>query len=183
MFSTMYIGLLAMATMGLPMSAITAPGQQNSDRTADTIASQNARQEPHMSAALGHLHEADAELHKATPDKGGHREKAMQLIQQAESETEQGIAYYNQHPGQNAPTSAPTALGQAPDRTADTVANQNSSREPHMSAALGHLHKAEAELQKSSPNKGGHRENAMQLIQQAESETDQGIAYYSQQHK
>lgn len=50
-----------------------------------------------MAAALGQLHQAEAELQKATPNKGGHREKAMQLIQQAESETEQGVAYYNQH--------------------------------------------------------------------------------------
>lgn len=183
MYSKLSVGVLALAFMGLPATVIAAYGQQNPDQTADTTASQNAKQEPHMSAALGHLHEADAELQKASADKGGHRERAMQLVQQAESETEQGIAYYNQHPGQNAPASAPTASGQTPDQTADTVADQNASREPHMSAALGHLHKAEAELQKASANKGGHREKAMQLIQQAESETDQGIAYYNQQHK
>ena len=184
MYSKVSIWVLALAFMGLQASVIAAYGQQNPDQTADTTANQNAKQEPHMSAALGHLHEAEAELQKASPNKGGHREKAMQLVQQAESETEQGVAYFNQHPGQNAPASAPLASSQQnPDQTADTVASQNASREPHMSAALGHLHKAEAELQKASANKRGHREKALQLIQQAESETDQGIAYYNQEHK
>ena len=36
-----------------------------------------------MAAALGHLQEAKAALEKATPNKGGHREKAMQLVDQA----------------------------------------------------------------------------------------------------
>src|SRR5207245_3898662 len=40
---------------------------------------QMARHEPHMSAAYGHLEQARAELDKASPNKGGHREKAIQL--------------------------------------------------------------------------------------------------------
>ncbi len=183
MYTKLSLGL-AVAQMMLVATVATAAGQQNPDQTADTIASQNASHEPHMSAALGHLHEADAELQKATPNKGGHREKAMQLVQQAESETEQGIAYYNQHKGADSGT--PAAMppsGQNMDQTADTVASQNGSHEPHMSAALGHLHQAEAELKKATPNKGGHREKAMELITQAESETEQGIAFFNNQHK
>ena len=42
-----------------------------------------ARHEPHMSAALGHLEQAKAELEKATANKGGHRERALQLVDQA----------------------------------------------------------------------------------------------------
>ena len=60
---------------------------------------QMARQEPHMSAALGHLEQAKAELEKSTPNKGGHREKAMQLVDQAIQQVQQGEAYYEQHPG------------------------------------------------------------------------------------
>ena len=52
-----------------------------------------------MSAALGHLQEARAELEKATPNKGGHREKAMQLVDQAIQQVQQGEAYYQQHKG------------------------------------------------------------------------------------
>ena len=58
-----------------------------------------ARQEPHMSAALGHLEQAKAELEKATPNKGGHREKALQLVNQAMEQVKAGEAYYEQHHG------------------------------------------------------------------------------------
>jgi hypothetical protein len=95
MYSKLSIGVLGLALMFLPGLGVRASGQ-NPDQTADTVANQNAKQEPHMAAALGHLHEAEAELQKATPNKGGHREKAMQLVKQAESETEQGVAFYNQ---------------------------------------------------------------------------------------
>jgi hypothetical protein len=60
---------------------------------------QMSEHEPHMSAALGHLQEARAELEKATPNKGGHREKAMQLVDQAIQQVQQGEAYYQQHKG------------------------------------------------------------------------------------
>ena len=60
---------------------------------------QMGREEPHMSAALGHLQEAKAELEKATANKGGHREKAMQLVDQAMEQVRAGEAYYQQHGG------------------------------------------------------------------------------------
>jgi hypothetical protein len=47
-------------------------------------------------------------------------------------------------------------------------------REPHLSAAYGHLEQAKAELEKSAPNKGGHRERAMQLVDQAMQEVMRG---------
>ena len=55
--------------------------------------SQMARHEPHMSAAYGHLEQAKAELDKAAPNKGGHREKAIQLVEQAINEVRQGETY------------------------------------------------------------------------------------------
>lgn len=58
-----------------------------------------AMQEPHMSAALGHLQEARAELEKAAPNKGGHKERAMQLVDQAIQQVRQGETYYEQHHG------------------------------------------------------------------------------------
>lgn len=56
-----------------------------------------ARHEPHMSAALGHLQQAKSELEKAAPNKGGHREKAMQLVDQAIQQVELGEQYYQEH--------------------------------------------------------------------------------------
>ncbi len=43
----------------------------------------SAKHEPHMSAAYGHLREAKAELARAAPNKGGHRERALELVNQA----------------------------------------------------------------------------------------------------
>jgi hypothetical protein len=59
---------------------------------------QMARHEPHMSAALGHLQQARAELDKATPNKGGHRERAIELVDQAIQQVQGGEQYYQQHP-------------------------------------------------------------------------------------
>ena len=77
-----------------------SPAEKRQEQMADQTAKQNAGHEPHMSAALGHLRQAEEELEKAAPNKGGHREKAMELTKQAQSQTEQGIQYYNQHPPQ-----------------------------------------------------------------------------------
>jgi hypothetical protein len=49
-----------------------------------------------MSAAFGHLQQAKSELERAAPNKGGHREKAMQLIDQAMRQIEEGEQYYQQ---------------------------------------------------------------------------------------
>lgn len=55
--------------------------------------------EPHMSAAYGHLEQARAELERAAPNKGGHRERAMQAIEQAMQQIEEGEQYYQQNRG------------------------------------------------------------------------------------
>jgi len=54
---------------------------------------QMARHEPHMSAAFGHLQQAKNELEKATATKGGHRENAMRLVDQAMAEVQAGESY------------------------------------------------------------------------------------------
>ena len=43
-----------------------------------------------MTAAIQHLREAQRNLESASHDKGGHRERAMQLINQAIAEVEAG---------------------------------------------------------------------------------------------
>jgi hypothetical protein len=74
--------------------------EKRQEQMVDQTAKQNATHEPHMSAALGHLRQAEEELEKAAPNKGGHREKAMELTKQAQAQVEQGVQYYNQHPPQ-----------------------------------------------------------------------------------
>ena len=49
--------------------------------------------QPHMSAALDALRTARSELVAATPNKGGHRARAISLVDQAISETQAGINF------------------------------------------------------------------------------------------
>lgn len=49
--------------------------------------------QPNMQAALGSLQAARAELIQAVPNKGGHRERAINFVNAAISETEAGINY------------------------------------------------------------------------------------------
>ncbi len=53
--------------------------------------------QPHMRAALMSLHAAQGQIQKATPDKGGHRTRALSLVNQAIAEVEKGIAFDNKH--------------------------------------------------------------------------------------
>ena len=49
--------------------------------------------QPNMQAALGSLQAARADLIKATPNKGGHRERAIGFVDSAIAETRAGIGY------------------------------------------------------------------------------------------
>ncbi len=49
--------------------------------------------QPHMNESIGFLQSARGELAAATPNKGGPRERAMGLIDQAISEVRAGIAF------------------------------------------------------------------------------------------
>jgi hypothetical protein len=49
--------------------------------------------------------------------------------------------------------------------------------QPHMNESIGLLQSARGELVASTPNKGGHRERAIGLIDQAIGEVRAGIAF------
>jgi len=49
--------------------------------------------QPNMQAALGSMQTARAELVRATPNKGGHRDRALAFLDSAIGETKAGIAY------------------------------------------------------------------------------------------
>lgn len=49
--------------------------------------------------------------------------------------------------------------------------------QPHMYEAIAFLQSARGELVAAAPNKGGHRENAIGLIDQAIGEVRAGIAF------
>ena len=54
-----------------------------------------AETQPHMRAALGSLQNARSQLQAATADKGGHRAKAIGLVNSAIAEVQRGIAFDN----------------------------------------------------------------------------------------
>ncbi|MBS1151348.1 MAG: hypothetical protein H6Q89_3046 [Myxococcaceae bacterium] len=53
--------------------------------------------QPQMKDALEALKTAKQHLEKATPDKGGHRVKALELVNKAIEQTEKGINFDNKH--------------------------------------------------------------------------------------
>jgi hypothetical protein len=56
-----------------------------------------AAQQPHMRAALASLREARRHLDLAAPDKGGHRVKAIGLVDEAIKETQAGMVFDATH--------------------------------------------------------------------------------------
>ena len=53
--------------------------------------------QPHMNAALDELRGARSELEAANSDKGGHRAKAIGLVDEAIAEVQAGIEFANTH--------------------------------------------------------------------------------------
>ncbi|MGZ5968272.1 MAG: hypothetical protein ACXWP4_11445, partial [Polyangiales bacterium] len=60
-------------------------------------APEDSQKQPNMQAAITDLEAAKDRLEKATPDKGGHRVKAIKLVKDAILEVKEGIKYDNEH--------------------------------------------------------------------------------------
>lgn len=56
-----------------------------------------AEKQPRMNNTIELLEEAAHQLEHASPDKGGHRARALKLIHEAIDEVEAGIRYDNRH--------------------------------------------------------------------------------------
>jgi hypothetical protein len=111
--------------------------------------------QPNMQAARADLGTAKRELQRATANKGGHRAKAIGLINSAIAEVNAGIEYDRRH------NHAGRRLG---------LADQ-----PHMAAALAALESAKNNLERATGDKGGHRKRAIELVKDAISEVKKGI--------
>ena len=61
------------------------------------VAGRMSAAQPHMTAALTHLRQARESLERATPNKGGHRERALDLVNRAIHEVEDGIEWDRHH--------------------------------------------------------------------------------------
>ena|SRR5437899_700607 len=107
--------------------------------------------QPFMEAARGDLQKAKAELQLAMHDKAGHRVKALDLVNRAIGQVNAGIQFARRHNHAASPD------------------------QPHMQAALDALTNARRNLDKANPDKGGHRANAIGLVDQAIAEVKLGI--------
>ena len=65
--------------------------------SAGFFAGRASAAQPRMQAALEHLRAAKGELERADRDKGGHRERALRLTNDAIAEVERGIGYDRRH--------------------------------------------------------------------------------------
>lgn len=82
--------LLAILTLGVVLG-FAASGVSAQRRAA------HAQPQPHMRLALDALRTANHHLGEATGDKGGHRLRAIQLVNQAQAEVQRGIEWDNTH--------------------------------------------------------------------------------------
>lgn len=114
-----------------------------------------APDQPFMRAARADLQTAKNELQRATPDKGGHRVKAIALTNQALGQVNTGIAFDRRH-------NHAALFAGAPDQ-------------PHMQAALAALESAKNNLERATADKGGHRGKALDYVKDAISEVKKGI--------
>jgi hypothetical protein len=117
--------------------------------------------QPNMQAARAKLLTARSELQKATPDKGGHRVNALNLVNSAIAEVNLGIDYDRRHDHPSSLTPE-TLFAGTPDQ-------------PHMQNALNALENAKDNLNKATADKGGHRVKAIDYVKDAISEVKKGI--------
>ncbi len=81
---------IAIASSSVLAIIIACGGAQVAERPA-------AADQPNMVAAREHLLQARASLERAEPNKGGHRERAIQLVDSAISQVNEGIEYARTH--------------------------------------------------------------------------------------
>ena len=127
--------------------------------------------QPKMVAAMQALQQADAALRRASPNKGGHREQAIGLVQQAMAAVDAGMRYAAAHPNEVGAPEPPAP----PEPVNGNVAG--AGRQPNMAQAMIQLREARRQLREAKHDKGGHRVQALSLIQQALDEARQGIRF------
>ena len=110
--------------------------------------------QPRMQAARTNLLEARAQLQVATRNKGGHRARAVQLVNAAINEVNQGIRF---------------------DRRNNHALSIAGPDQPHMQRALDLLRSAKSNLEAATTDKGGHRVRAIGFVNDAIDEVKKGI--------
>lgn len=111
--------------------------------------------QPKMEAAKADLLAARAELMQAEHNKGGHRTNAIAFINQALTNVNRGISFAQRH-----------------NHASTTI----SVDQPHMERALDRLKDARNNLDQATPDKGGFRAKAIELVNKAIDQVKLGIA-------
>ena len=122
--------------------------------------------QPFMESAKVNLNQAKNNLNKATVDKGGHRNKARELTNQALAEVNKGIKYDRRSENENF--------------AAEEVVSgyeTGSADQPFMEKAKKDLEQALTNLKNATADKGGHRNKAIDLVKDAIDEVEKGIKY------
>ncbi|HZS40474.1 MAG TPA: hypothetical protein VFF06_26765 [Polyangia bacterium] len=127
--------------------------------------------QPKMQAAMAALQQAKAETEAASPNKGGHREQAIGLIQQAIDAVNAGMQFAAAHP-----TELGAPEGAAAPEPVDEVV-PGAERQPHMGNAIVALREARRQLREAKHDKGGYRAQGLALIQQAIVQLREGINF------
>jgi hypothetical protein len=127
------------------------------------LASAKPVDQPRMEAARADLQSARSELQLATANKGGHKQKAINLINQAIAAINKGMAYDRRNNHGSATINSPVSFDQ-----------------PHMERALDHLKDAKNNLERATTDKGGYRARAITQVNQAIDQVRLGIAVASE---
>ena len=127
--------------------------------------------QPKMQAALLALQQAKGELETASANKGGHREQALGLIEQAIGAVNAGMQYAAAHPTEEGLMEGPAA----PEPVDEEVAG--AERQPHMAKTIVALREARRHLVEAKHDKGGFRVQALGFIHQAMAQVREGIRF------
>lgn len=128
--------------------------------------------QPFMRAAKDNLEDALKYLKKASADKGGHRQRAMNLVSQAIGSVNSGIAYDRQTPNDRRRRKNDAGFGNS-----FTEVSFNNYDQPNMVKAREYLQSALGNLNRASADKGGWRELSMRQVREAIDAVNDGIDY------
>ena len=135
-----------------------------------TFATPVSFDQPFMEKALDNLKDARTYLNRATADKGGHRNNALNKVNQAINAVNNGIAFDRTHLG-NRPRR------NSADENTDLYDSSALADQPNMQAAKDELEKAINNLNRASADKGGWRNKALDLTRDAINQVNAGIEY------
>ena len=129
----------------------------------------SAADQPYMEAAKKDLDSAMKYLKKADADKGGHREKAIDLTSQAINSVKDGIVYDKRNPNNRPRRNS--------DFSENNLAVNSEPDQPNMVKAREYLQNALGNLERATADKGGFRVQAMNAVRNAIAQVNAGIEY------